>query len=344
MADHEAGRVLLADAVATAEAIIGDEGHGGRGHIMHVLFVLRAAGCDVDYATLACLTGYPFTFYYCHDNYHVAYSIPDGWEERVARATGFAWEWVPHYSLLELFDHIRDTIASGRLATAEYPEGVTFAGVEDAPQPEGRRLFSFDPDFEWPGKWWDWSKIQQWYVHWGDPETHRFRTDIGRIAKRVEAAPPREMAIEMLRSIPVWSEDTHPESLPEARFGLAGIEAYASDIADLSEDEEYMAGPWRGCHAINPQWRARACPSVYLQRIAGALDGPARRRVLAAARQYEQAYALWVDWSARLGGPAGRDAWSSANQRQAGAAAIRRACAHERAAVDEIREALQASS
>lgn len=153
-------RVILRDAVAAIEQMVGQKEHGQRGHVAHFLFALRSAGHEFSYDELMCLTGTAFSFYYCHDNYHVAYSMPDGWEDRVAKAAGGKWEWLPQRSADEAWEHVRSSVDSGRVVWGEYMEGVTFAGYEDGEKKEDRRVFALDPVFVWPGKWWTWAEFE----------------------------------------------------------------------------------------------------------------------------------------------------------------------------------------
>jgi hypothetical protein len=307
----------------------------------------------VDYETLMCLSGLAFSFYYQHDNFHVAYGFPNGWEDRIARATGFGWEWLPHKDVEDAWRILKESIDSDRVLWGEYMEGVTFAGYQDADRKEDRKVFATDPIFVWPGKWWTWAEFEQWWQKWAKP----FPSAVGRHVGRVEMASARDMAPEVMRNVPVWSSDNGGvRRPPEARFGLAGIEAYAADIADTSKGEDYITGAWRGCHAINPQWTARKCPGVYLRRIAGEFQGGAREHILAAAQKHDASYAAWKEWAKHLGTDApdedalalhadARDkfreeAWQSPEHRRAGSAAVRRALEHEKEAVAEIEKAL----
>jgi len=332
-------RVLLAGvAEAIRELEEGTEGPT-RGHLMHVLYSIRAAGWDVDYETLMCLTGTAFSFWYQHDNYHVSYSLPDGWVERITEATGFGYEDLKHENPEDVWRHIRESVDSGRVVNAEWMEGVSFLGYEETEDPQDRRVFAIDSTFQCPGAWWDWAKFADWYEKWPKP----FRW-VARHSERVASPSMHESALAVLRRIPCWAEEDHrPEDLPEAHFGLDGIAAYAADIADLAKDTDYIIGPWRGCHAINPQWAARGCPPVYLRRVAeqlAASHAPAAGHVSVAADGYEAAYKAWQEWNEHLGGGAPKGAWESPEHRQAGAAAVRAALDHERTAVQRIKEAV----
>jgi hypothetical protein len=338
----------LADAVDMTHRLIENEEHAGRCHLVHVLFSMRAAGWGIDCPTLMCVTGTAFSFWYQHDNYHVAYSLPHGWEQRLAEATGFGYEYLDHEAVEDAWRHLVTSIDSGRLVNGEWMEGVTFAGYEAAGEPEDRKVFAVDETFEWPGAWWGWEQFARWYEEWAKP----FRW-LGRHSRRIATPSPRESALAVLKGIPEWAgEYDEGRQYAAGGEGLAGIAAYAADIADTSKRGDYIAGPWRGCHAINPLWTARRLPPVYLRRAAREFDGQARQHVLAAADRYAAAYEAWQEWNRRLGGAVtgGEDAdgtpptaWDSPDARAAGAAAVRQALEHERAAVAAIKEALAAT-
>jgi hypothetical protein len=133
-----------------------------------------------------------------------------------------------------------------------------------------------------------------------------------------------------------------------AHFGLAGIEAYASDIADISKSgkkDEYFQGGWLGCHNIYPQWTARQLTALYLKRASEQFDGGIRAKMLSAAKEYDAAHAAWKEWENHLGAfqrvRRPEDAWEDPEHRQAGAAAVYKALERERAAVAEIEKALR---
>ena len=329
-------QVFLDKAVAAIEDMVANKEHGARGHAGHWLFALRVAGHDVDYDTLMCLTGLAFSFYYCHNDFHVAYHVPPAWEERVARAIGAQWETLPRKDADEAWQYVKASIDSGRVMWGEYMEGVTFAGYADPGEKEERSVFAIDPVFVWPGKWWTWKEFAEWWNNWAEP----FPWAMQRYDKRVEPVSAKASGLEILRMIPTWAQDDHPEGMPEARFGLAGIEEYAKDIADTSKDEEFMIGPWRGCHAIDWQWKARKCPGPYLRSLVSVFDGEAKGHILKAAEQYDAAFAAWEEWNEQLGANAPKDSWASQERRAAGAAAVLKALAHEKAAVRQVEAAL----
>ena len=348
-AGYPEGAVALEKAVTMMQRMVAHNEHGPRGHISHYLFALRAAGYKVDATSLMALSGVAFSFWYCHNNYHVAYSIPDGWEERIARGVGSAWEWTPQGSAEAAWLLIKDSVDTGRVVWGEYMEGITFAGYAETQDPQSRQVYAFDPIFVSPAKWWSWSEFEKWWNEWGAP----FPPALGRHAEAHDMLSEREAALEVLRLIPEWSKDDHPDDLPEARFGLPGILRFADDIANMEAPDDYIDGPWRACHAINPQWEARQTASDYLASVAPIFDGRTAPSLHKASESYDEAYAAWQDWNRQLGSGLGdqdteRDAlkvlleqaWRSPENRSAGATALRRAAAAEANAIEHIRQAL----
>lgn len=169
----------------------------------------------------------------------------------------------------------------------------------------------------------------------------------------VEAALPKETAINVMENIVAWDKHNPLAERFEAEFGLAGMEVYADDLEDMSktmsqgsaahEEGKYFDRGW-GCYAIYPQWTARKCTAVYLARTANEFSGDIKAYILAAAKEYEEAFAAWEEWERQLGREhpsLGFDErWNSEEHRLAGAVAVRRAIKHEKAAIDELEKAL----
>ena len=120
------------------------------------------------------------------------------------------------------------------------------------------------------------------------------------------------------------------------------MEAYAADVADLSKSVDYWNAGWVGCHCIYRQMTNRKCLAIYLRRMAGKFSAKVSEGMLAAAQKYEDAYAAWLEWERHLGKDVRPDAWEVPENRLAGAAAVRTAIQHEKAAAEEIAKALAA--
>ncbi len=156
----------------------------------------------------------------------------------------------------------------------------------------------------------------------------------------MEKLPDRGIALRVMRDLAEWSADPPKavrEAYPEAKFGLAGIEAYAADCADVRTYED-----WSACHDINPQWTLRNSTAAYLGGVAAGQSFPVQvtSRIATAAEHYRAAYEDWREFHRQLAYDAPEGAGKDPERRAAGAAAVRRALEHERAAVAELREAL----
>ena len=108
-------------------------------------------------------------------------------------------------------------------------------------------------------------------------------------------------------------------------WGIEGIEAYATDLADMSksgaEDAGSFQGGWRGCHNVYPQMSGRPAAAVYLRRVAPLFEGDARGDILAAAEAYDEATEAWREFEKQLGRPLGDkhgEAWENPEHRKAG--------------------------
>jgi hypothetical protein len=305
------------------------------------LVCMRAAGWrEADYETLMTISGFGISFVYEHkDKFWVSYVPPPGADERITKATGFGWEWLRLRTADDAWRTLKRTIDDGKAVRAPHLEELVFAGYHEAAKKADRKAFVLCEPFARPGRWWSWQEFEQWFkIH-----SHGF---MGRHTKKVRPVAAKTMALEVMRNIVEWAEH-HPyadnRAFGAAEFGLAGLDAYADDVADTAKGSSYFHRGWLGCHNIYPQWTARKCTAVYLSRVAKEFPRPVADHIRAAARQYEAAYAAWQEWEEHLGraGKAPKNAWSTKKHRLAGAAAIREAIDHERAAIAEVAEALR---
>ena len=136
------------------------------------------------------------------------------------------------------------------------------------------------------------------------------------------------------------------------RWGLDGLEAYATDVGDISRSglpDEYFYQGWMGCHAIYPQISGRACVAVFLKRLGESetFQKEISMQILTAVGEYRAARAAWGEYERHLGNEETAEAsnsWLIDEHRRADAAAIHRAIEHETAAVAEIKKGLTAIS
>jgi len=139
-------------------------------------------------------------------------------------------------------------------------------------------------------------------------------------------------------------------------WGLPSILPYADDILDMSKsgaqegDGGYFHGGWRAGHNICPQMSGRPPAATYLNRIAPLFHGAANKHVLAAAECYARATEAWHEFDRQLSrareesGHDHTEASTDPAHRKAGAAAVRQAHDHEKDAIAQIAEALDALS
>jgi len=310
---------------------------------------MRAAGWDdVDFDTLAAVSGSSALFAYDPTTLMPKYAnLHIGMDQRIADATGFGFEWLRFGSEEEAWQLIKQTIDSGRPAKAHYWEDMLFVGYQDAGRKEDRKAYVMGDPFPGPGVWWTWTQFGEWV----DDYCKKFKQcELGRHTKRVRKVAAKAVALRVLQDAVAWST-TPPAAVknasPKARFGLAGIEAYANDVADVDgKPKAYFKEPaWLGCHAINPQWTARNSTGVYLERLAGTktFGKKVNAHLVAASKTYKVAYTAWQAFYQQLGHAAPKNAWSTKNRRLAGAAAVRDALEHEKAAIDHLRRALAAA-
>lgn len=207
-------------------------------------------------------------------------------------------------------------------------------GYREAGRPEDRQFYGAG-GFADAG-WRPWSQLREWA---------KARRPMRRIDGECDRAPVVESARQVIESMVRCAEHdgwADVNWMAMGKYGFAGMEAYAADIADLSKPTDDFDAGWLGCHCADRQLAGRKCAAIYLKRVAEAFEQPARDHVLAAAEQYEQAYAAWNEWERLLGNGGPKDAWKVGDNRVAGAAAIRKAIERERAAHAELQQVIPA--
>jgi hypothetical protein len=312
-----------------------------RSYIVNRLACLRAAGCeDVDYETLMTVSGFGTGFSYePMARFWAHYVPPDGADDRMARATGYRFEWLKRNSVDFYWQTLVETIDSGRPVHAPNVEDVLFVGYRNSPLPEERAVRPLSVAFVDPGEWWTWDTFKHWF-------RAQSLGALGRFTRRSEVAAPDATAREVIESILTLATDDPREqrrNLFGVKWGIEAIETYATDIANTElsgeADVHFQAG-WLGCHNIYPQFTGRLCASVYLDRIgrSGTFPDDVSEHIIIASRAYESAYGEWRQWEDLLGhsGVASEDAWTTPEKRIAGADFVRRALIHEKAALIEL--------
>jgi hypothetical protein len=166
---------------------------------------------------------------------------------------------------------------------------------------------------------------------------------LGRFAGREETIPARDVAIDVMKAIVVLAHDDPRSNNPNSnrvQWGLEGIEAFATDMTDMSKKERYFCSGWFGCHDSNPQITARQLTGRYLMQAAHLFDDPIAGLMQEAAREYESAHQAWLTWDRHLGRYGPNSGWRDRKHRLAGAKAALEALEHERRAVEKVNEAL----
>jgi len=339
-------QVMLDDFVKVfkqMQAEVTSYNHARTDLIMRLIF-MRAAGVkDADYDSLVALSGYGTSFAYHPRNYKVMYYPPDGssaTDARIAAASGFGWEWIRDCKDPDkAWGIVTESVAAGKPVEGRWYDDVVFAGYQDAPDRAGRKVYVMG-GWDEPG-WWTWERFEKWARQFGA---------LGRHTKTVRKAPGRQTAVGLMKSIVKCADNdgrAEEKWMGPGKFGFDGMEAYAADVADVSKKPEYFYDGWLGCHSINRQMSARKCAAAYLREAATEFPEKVADRILAAATEYEAARAAWGEWESHLGQAGGRtkigelkEVWSLKKNREAGAAAIRKALDRERAAVAEIEKAL----
>jgi DNA-binding transcriptional MerR regulator len=320
-----------------------------RSYVQVRVVCMQAAGWqDADYDTIMTISGFGPSFAYHPQKFWPQYRAPSGCDERIARATGFGWEWQRLETIEDYWQALKEIIDAGKPIHAPYYEEVIFAGYQDAKEQNERKVRPLAPHGVGadPDAWWTWPEFEEWFDKW----SHKF---LGRHTERIAQLTPRESAIKALETIIQMATDDPRAQNPDfdgVKWGLEGLEAYAADVGDMSKSgkpDEYFHGGWMGCHAIYPQISGRVSAAVYLERLgkASIFPGVINERILAAAEAYQAARAAWGDYEKHLGNEEvaeASDSWLVEEHRLAGAAAIRQAIEQEREAIDEVQQALAA--
>ena len=297
-----------------------------------LLVQMHAAGWDVDLDTLAAVSGASAMFGYEPGEFMPKYAfhhLRPG--DLVAQATGYATESVPVANAEEAWQFVKESVDSGRPVAGWNGEMMLLAGYRDADADADRKVFAMKDGDGYFTEWFDWDMFAKWV---GDGQR------VSRHSGRVEPRPQRDVALRVMSDLVALSTAV-PESIRNdysgATFGLAGIEAWAADCADV---EKY--GDWSMCHPENPQWTVRNSSAVYLQRVAerGLLPDRATEHVRRASDLYRSAYRSWQEAYGLVGYAAPDGSGKVKESRLAAAAAVRGALEHEKAAIAELRHAL----
>lgn len=307
-----------------------------RSYIYTRMACMRTAGWEADYETLMPVSGYGLSFAYeAKKESGAHFCPPPGTDQRISQATGFGWEYLHLQDIEDYWQTLKETIDSGRPVQACHMEELLFVGYQEAEKKKQRRVRPMAISvFVDPGTWWSWREFEKWFAEFGGP--------LGRFTQKTEPLDDREVAIETMQALVhlAFQDPRSEQTDPPVACGLAGIEAFARDMADLSLKERHFCSGWFGCHDSNPQWTARQLTAQYLQACAPLFAEDVAALIREAVKDYQAAHSAWLDWDQQLGTHSPRRAWANQQRRLAGAQAVRRAAQHEGKAVEKIQQAL----
>jgi hypothetical protein len=317
-----------------------------RSWVQAQLVCMRTAGwTDIDYETLMMLSGFGPSFaYHPNELWWAQYLPPQGCDERIAQATGFGYEGKWYETADAYWQALKETIDAGKAIHAPYLEEVILVGYQEADNKADRQVRPLAPIGVEPDTWWTWNEFETWFAD----ESHGF---LGRHTERVEQVSEKESALTVLETIVRMAHDDPRATNPDfagAAFGLSGLEAYATDVGDMSKSgkpDVYFESGWMGCHAIYPQISGRAAAALFLKRLgeSGIFQTQVNAQILAAAKAYHAARAAWGEYERHLGNEEAAevsDSWMIEARRLAGAAAIHKAIKHEKTAISQIQRVL----
>lgn len=302
-------------------------------YLTTLLVQMHAAGWEeMGFDTLAAVSGASAMFGYQPGEFMPKYAFhhrrPN---ELVVKATGYATESVRVPGHEHAWKFVRQSVDSGRPVAGWHGEMLLLAGYHESERESDRRVFAMQDGNAYFIEWSGWATFAQWIG--GGQELSRF-------AGRVEPEAPRAVVLRVMRDLVTLSANVPARiqsAFPKATFGLAGIEAWAADCADVEKYED-----WGMCHPENPQWTARNSSAVYLRRLAGQgiLPADAEAHVRRASEAYRAAYRRSQEAYGLVGYAAPKGSGRIKERRLAAAAAVRKALEHERAAIAELEKAL----
>ncbi|MEI7832567.1 MAG: hypothetical protein WCJ56_05160 [bacterium] len=339
--------VILTDVVSLAEklgiATVRDYSQT-RGVVAVRAICLQAAGCEeADYESVMTISGWGTCFAYHPQKFFLVYFgplDPQTQDSLLAKAYGRQWVWIPRGDTPEdTWQLLRQLLDAGTPVEGEHRNEILFVGYQDAEKIDERKICVCAP-FAWKAEWWTWQQFTEW---WDKFHCHCHLQYVG---DATQAAPAVETATTVINNILTFACNdgrAQVDFMKAGRYGLAGIEAMANDVENMELAPEKFDAAWYGCHAILPQIAGRHCTAQYLRRQAGLFPPTAAQHLRAAAAEYEQAYTDWGEFLRQLGSGSLDELklrWAEASYRNAGAAAIRAALAHEQAAIAAIEQML----
>jgi hypothetical protein len=296
------------------------------------LVQMRASGWkDIDFDQIAAISGSSALFAYEPGAFEPKYAnLNIGMDERIA-------QWVSFEDIEGAWKLIKESVDAEKSLKGWDWENILFAGYQDADKPEDRKVCAMA---DGPGnysKWFTWQEFTEYIDRMKQWKSTRF----GRYTNHVPTKPADEVALRVIKDLVEWSVNPPEDILkrfPKATFGLAGIQLYADDCADMDKNKDFGS-----CHDINPQWPIRNSSAVYLKRVADAkvFSEELNTYLLKAADEYRNAYIYWKQFYNHLSYGGGEGWGKIAEHRLAGTEGIRKALEHEKLALAELKAFLE---
>jgi hypothetical protein len=304
---------------------------------LHLIQMQLEGWTDVDFDDLAAVSGASALFGYQPNEFMPKYAhlqiAPD---KRIAEATGFGYEWKAFKDIEQAWQLIKQTVDSGHTAKGWDWENILFAGYEDAPEKEDRKVFALADGPDTYVKWLSWEEFKEW----GQRVLNWNAAQLGLFTKRVAVRPPKAIVLRILNDLVAWSEQPPDDILnryKSAVFGLRAIEEQAKEVEDTEKFPNFVS-----CHGLNPQWTLRRSTALYLEDVidSAVLSDEVNTYLSAAARQYHGAFTAWKACYTVVGHRVPDEVRNMPARRNAAAGLVRSWLAHEKAAIEAISKTL----
>ena len=304
---------------------------------MHLIQMHLEGWTDVDFDVLAAVSGASALYGYQPGEFGPKYAhlqlAPD---QRIAEATGFGYKWGAFKDIEEAWALLKQTVDAGHTAKGWDWENILFAGYEDAPKIEDRKVFALADGPATYVKWLTWEEFNEWVqrvINWNAAQ-------FGLFTERVDVHTQEEIAKRILTDLVAWS-DQPPEDIQKqhnkATFGLRAIEEQAKEVENTESFPDFVA-----CHGLNPQWTPRHSTALYLDNLIEStlFTADVNTHLGVAAQQYHGAFTAWKAFYTMVGHRVPDKVRNMPARRRAAAGLVRSWGVHEKAAVTAIEKAL----
>jgi hypothetical protein len=304
---------------------------------LHLIQMHLEGWTDVDFDLLAVISGASALFGYQSGEFGPKYAHlqlePD---KRIAEATGFGYEWQNFDSIEEAWTVVKNAVAAGRVVKGWDWENILFAGYEDAVDERERKVYALADGPATYAKWLNWEEFSEWAQRVMNWKAAQF----GLFSGSVPIRPTQEIATDVLKHLVVWSKEVPvkiQKQHKQAIFGIPAIEAQALEVEDIQKFPNFVS-----CHGLNPQWTLRRSTALYLEYLvdSGIFPDDVNLYLITAAKQYHGAYSTWKAFYEMVGHRVPDEVRNMPVRRSAAAGLVRSWQAHEKAAVNDLENAL----